>query len=94
MGCRPVSYLLRLTVPYDQFRLSLLTCFVFCDCADVTMRLARSMESHGWDVCALHDVLGFGGSGKGTATDWRDAVAKHREVRREQTEPLLIGLYT
>jgi hypothetical protein len=44
------------------------------------MRLARSMESHGWDVCALHDVLGFGGSGKGTATDWRDAVAKHREV--------------
>jgi hypothetical protein len=38
------------------------------------------MESHGWDVCALHDVLGFGGSGKGTATDWRDAVAKHREV--------------
>lgn len=46
----------------------------------MTMRLARSMESHGWDVCALHDVLGFGGSGKGTATDWRDAVAKHREV--------------
>lgn len=48
--------------------------------ADVTSRLKRAMEPHGWDVRALHDVLGFGQGGDHKAMDWKDAVAKHREV--------------